>query len=111
MRSAEGALMRLVMAFDGARRAFELDVAPGWGAASADLDEALARARDVLPQDLPCPPAWWRSALEQTRCWLLAGETVRRGLTPAVKGTIDVLSRYSAGTVAQAEAPHGAGVR
>lgn len=111
MRSAESALMRLVMAFDAARRAFELDVAPGWGQAAADLDEALARARDVLPQDLPCPPAWWRSALEQVRCWLMAGENVRRGLTPAVKATIDALSRFSAGTVAQAEAPHGVGVK
>jgi hypothetical protein len=112
MRKAVRVLTSLVMAFDEAQGAFDLERAPGWPVASERLRAALEDARALGDVGgLPCRPLWWASALAQARCWLEAGEDERRGLTPAVLQTMRALSRYSAGTLAEPVAPHGVGVR
>ncbi len=92
---------KLVMAFDAAQGAWDLDRLPGWPAASEDLRKAIDRARalgDV--SGLPCPLAWWTSALAQARCWLEAPADVRRGLTPHVVSTIRALEKFNTGKIA-----------
>ena len=112
MRKAVRVVTGLVIAFDTARRAWELQTPPGWDAAADELRRALADARslgDVV--DLPVSLSWWASAQQQAKCWLEASPDVRRGLTPAVTGTMTALQRWAANNIAEGEAPHGVGVR
>lgn len=112
MRKAVRVATSLVMAFDTARRAFELEAAPGWGVASVELRKALDDARELGDVGaLPCSLAWWTSAQAQARCWLESHADVRRGLTPAVCGTMTALQRWIGNSIAEPEAPHGVGVR
>lgn len=104
MRKAVRVATGLVMAFDTARRAFDLDTPPGWDAAAADLRAALNAARDLGDVGgLPCPLAWFTSAQAQARVWLEAEADVRRGLTSAVAETMRALSRFAASSIAEPE--------
>ena len=92
----------LVMAFDTARRAFDLQAQPGWDKASEQLREALDRAREVGDvAQLPCPLAWWVSAQAQVRCWLEAHDGMRRGLTTNVSETMRTSMKFVSGTVVE----------
>lgn len=102
----------LAMAFDTARRAFELQVQPGWEVASHDLREALDEARSLGDVSvLPCPLSWWVSAQAQARCWLESNDARRRGVTPAVMLTMKTLLAYASNTLAISDESVRGGVR
>lgn len=104
MRKAVRVATGLVMAFDTARRAFDLETPPGWDMAAAELRAAITAARDLGDVGgLPCPLTWFGAAHMQARVWVEADADVRRGLTPAVSETMRALQRFASSTIAEPE--------
>lgn len=98
--------------FDAAYGALYLQRHPGWEVAAEELRATLTQMRDIGDvSGLPCPLAFWTSAIGQVRCWLEERPDNRRGLSPTVLQTLKTLSRYASNTLAEAEAPHGVAVR
>lgn len=100
---ADRVITALVMDFDTARGAFELEKLPGWDVASADLRKTLATAEAISGLSPPSLQLWLETARLQVSCWLDVSADTRRGLTPAVGNTLRALSRFARNEIAEPE--------